>query len=173
MAKMRTMKCQLCEKEYPRTESKFTLCPECAIETTIREARILWSNLSIARTYELPATLTLRQWLATLDYFTWKCAYCQKQPHKIMEHFIPISMSDNYPRYYNAVVGGTTVKNCVPACYDCNGKKKNNCPDYIWEISSGVEQGMFPTLEMIERIAQYLQIDLNNLPMSRSTPASM
>src|SRR6266536_1205759 len=92
MQKMRTMKCQLCEKDYLRAGSRFTLCPECATETTIREARILWSNLSIARTYELPATLTLRQWLATLDYFAWKCAYCQKQSHKIMEHFIPISI---------------------------------------------------------------------------------
>jgi hypothetical protein len=33
---------------------------------------------------------------------------------------------------------------------------------------------MFPTLEMIGRIAQYLQIDLNNLPLSmrqREVPA--
>jgi hypothetical protein len=52
----------------------------------VREARILRGSLSLAQTYDLPAKLTLRQWIATL--------------------------------------------------------------------------------EMIERIAQYLQIDLNNLPLS-------
>src|SRR6266487_798598 len=162
---MRKMECQLCGKVYRRTGSKLTLCPDRATETMIREARILQVNLSLAQTYDLPATLTFQQWIATLDYFGWTCAYCQEQPYEVMEHFIPISMRDRY-HPYGAIIGGTTIKNCVPACYDCNARKRNNCPDYIWKVSNGVEQGIFPTLEMIERIAQYLQIDLHNLPLS-------
>jgi 5-methylcytosine-specific restriction endonuclease McrA len=163
--KMRKVTCQLCEKVYTRADSKINLCPDCATETMVREARILRASLSLAQTYDLPATLTLPQWITTLDYFDWTCAYCLKQPYELMEHFIPVSMRHSY-HPYATIIGGTTIKNCVPACYDCNGLKRNNRPDYIWKASNGVEQGMFPTLEMIERIAQYLQIDLNNLPLS-------
>lgn len=38
--------------------------------------------------------------------------------------------------------------------------------EYRRKVSDGVERGKFPPLEMIERISQYLQIDLNNLPRS-------
>ena len=162
---MRKMTCQLCGKEYRRAESKWNLCPVCGTETMVGESRKLQINLSLAQTYGLPATLTFQQWMATLDYFDWTCAYCQEQPYEVMEHFIPISMRDSY-HPYATIIGGTTVKNCLPACYDCNGLKRNNRPDYIWKVSDGVERGMFPTLEMIARIAQYLLIDLNNLPLS-------
>src|SRR6266487_542183 len=162
---MRKLECQLCGKVYSRADSKLALCPDCRTEPMIREARILRVNLSLAQTHDLPATLTLPHWIATLDYFDWTCAYCQEQPYKLMEHFIPVSMRDRY-HPYGAIIGGTTVKNCVPACYDCNPRKRDNCSDYIWEVSNGAERGMFPTLEMIERIAQYLKIALTNLPLS-------
>jgi hypothetical protein len=74
----------------------------------VREARILRGSLSLAQNYDLPATLTLRQWIATLDYFDWTCTYCQEQPYKIMEHFIPVSKRDSY-HPYAAIIGGTTV----------------------------------------------------------------
>lgn len=53
------------------------------------------------------ATLTLVEWLETLHHFHWLCAYCQSKPFKVMSHYMPLPQ------------GGTTVANCVPACYRC------------------------------------------------------
>jgi 5-methylcytosine-specific restriction endonuclease McrA len=51
--------------------------------------------------------LTLEQWLETLKYFDYKCAYCGVE-YEVIEHYWPI---------YKA---GTTVSNCIPACLRCN-----------------------------------------------------
>jgi hypothetical protein len=68
---------------------------------------------SRARVKGNPATLTLKQWVITMDYFNWNCAYCQRD-YTLMEHIIPISQG-----------GGTTADNCVPACHLCNVAKSN------------------------------------------------
>jgi hypothetical protein len=65
------MECQLCEEEHRRAESKFTLCPDCATGTMIREARKLRIDLSLAKANGLPATFTLQQRITVLDYFAW------------------------------------------------------------------------------------------------------
>lgn len=52
--------------------------------------------------------LTLEQWLETLEYFNYKCAYCGKQDYEFIEHYLPVG------------IAGTTVSNCVPACARCN-----------------------------------------------------
>ncbi len=49
--------------------------------------------------------LTLEQWLETLEYFNNKCAYCGG-PFEVLEHYL--------------AEAGTTVSNCVPACFSCN-----------------------------------------------------
>jgi 5-methylcytosine-specific restriction endonuclease McrA len=51
--------------------------------------------------------LTLEQWLETLEYFDYKCAYCGAE-YEVIEHYLSI---------YKA---GTTVSNCIPACLHCN-----------------------------------------------------
>jgi transcriptional regulator with XRE-family HTH domain len=45
----------------------------------------------------LQATLCLEQWLETLEYFGWKCAYCRGK-YAVIEHFVPLVHG-----------GGTTV----------------------------------------------------------------
>lgn len=55
--------------------------------------------------------LTLEQWRETLDYFDHKCAYCGVKEFEVIEHYLPVR------------VAGTTVGNCVPACYNCNALK--------------------------------------------------
>ncbi len=60
---------------------------------------------------ELPATLSLEEWLSTLNHFEWRCAYC-KGPYRLLEHFIPLVHG-----------GGTSASNCVPSCSGCNGIK--------------------------------------------------
>jgi hypothetical protein len=67
-----------------------------------------------ARTLRADATLTLLEWLVTLEDFGWLCAYCQCKPFKVMSHVIPLPTE------------GTTPENCVPACYSCRNRYRNN-----------------------------------------------
>jgi 5-methylcytosine-specific restriction endonuclease McrA len=89
------------------------------------------THLARARAAGLPATLTLDQWLKTLDDFDDQCAYCRRRPLEALDHFVPISAG-----------GGTTADNCVPACLQCNvGKREysysSRTPEFQ-EVSSRV-----------------------------------
>lgn len=75
------------------------------------EAIRIARHMSRAKLMGLEATLTLDQWLATLDVFDWSCAYCGGGFDGI-EHLIP--------DYYG---GGTTKENCLPTCRSCNQQK--------------------------------------------------
>ena len=112
--------CSLCGEFFVNRIRSGTndLCEKCNHGTNkIEAARVRRSN---QRTLgcNLPATLTLREWLGTLSYFGWSCAYCGGA-YKLLEHFIPVSLG-----------GGTAKSNCVPACYSCNIIKKNEHPFY-------------------------------------------
>jgi 5-methylcytosine-specific restriction endonuclease McrA len=87
----------------------------------------------------LPATLTLEQWLDTLNHFNRKCAYCQGS-YTVLEHFIPL----NYPV-------GTTKQNCVPSCNKCNGIKGPYHPEAL-PHKAAEKLG-----EAIQTIQQYLE----------------
>lgn len=67
-----------------------------------------------------PATLTITQWLTTLDFYDWRCAYC-RGPYEALEHQRPLIAAD----------GETTAKNCVPSCHSCNSWKGTRHPDEI------------------------------------------
>jgi 5-methylcytosine-specific restriction endonuclease McrA len=54
--------------------------------------------------------LTMEQWLETLEFFDYKCAYCGGD-YEVIEHYLSIRKA------------GTTVSNCVPACFSCNVMK--------------------------------------------------
>lgn len=79
----------------------------------IREIDRVEGQCKHARTLGAGATLTLMDWLITLEDFDWQCAYCQAQPFQIMSHVIPLPL------------GGTTPDNCVPACHKCNIYRRN------------------------------------------------
>jgi hypothetical protein len=55
--------------------------------------------------------LTVEQWLETLNYFNYKCGYCDEREYEFIEHYLPVH------------VAGTTASNCVPACASCNALK--------------------------------------------------
>jgi len=78
----------------------------------IREIDRVESQLRRARTMHAEATLTLMDWLNTLEYFHWQCAYCESRSFQVMSHVIQLPM------------GGTTPDNCVPGCYGCRASKK-------------------------------------------------
>lgn len=73
------------------------------------------------------ATLTITQWLKTLDHYDWRCAYCG-DPYEELEHEIPIALG-----------GGTTAINCIPSCRSCNRTKSMKHPDEIRETSLSPE----------------------------------
>jgi len=64
-----------------------------------------------ARALDVSATLTLEEWLAIVDFYGGKCAYCD-QPFAELDHVVPLDKG-----------GGTTKENVVPACKPCNRRK--------------------------------------------------
>lgn len=79
-----------------------------------RERRRVNDALHRAQKKELPATLTLDEWLHTLEFFKGRCAYCQMAfSYEQLEHVIPLA----------SLRAGTTVQNCVPVCRKCNAQK--------------------------------------------------
>ena len=37
--------------------------------------------------------LTLGQWLETLEYFNYKCAYCGTRDYEFIEHYLPVRVA--------------------------------------------------------------------------------
>ncbi len=125
---------------YPMTEYypdySYRFCPECctflqaeqervSIET--REDRVLRRQLDRAMRHGCKATLTLAEWIETLNHYDRHCAYCLTGPYEAMEHHTPIIQG-----------GGTTVGNCVPACKSCNARKSDHHPDEIYKRAHAV-----------------------------------
>ena len=101
-----------------------------------RESTKVQYHVNMARRVGLPATLTLPEWMETLSYFGWKCAYCHKAPYTVLEHVQPMIAG-----------GGTTAFNCVPACARCNLLKHDTPPELLP-----------PEFDVaLERIQQYLK----------------
>jgi len=109
-------------------------------EMLTRENKRVEQHVKRAIKAKLHATLTLEQWLETLEYFQWKCAYCQEEEYTLLEHFIPINHE-----------GGTTQSNCVPACHGCNAVKKGWHPHRIPNSQNAAR-----VRQSIERVQQYL-----------------
>lgn len=126
--------CMRCNARYLPYSSR-RLCDSCYVPKYIKEANRVSNHNQRVRDLELASGLTLSQWLATLDYFEWRCAYCKGNFTEI-EHFLPISLN-----------GGTTANNCLPSCQRCNNRKNDRHPDKLDSI--------FPA-ENLARIRQYL-----------------
>src|SRR5436305_6906114 len=86
-------------RQLARTEENYLLF--------IQELERVESECFRAHSLRAEATLTLVEWLKTLHYFHWYCAYCQIKPFQIMSHYVPLPQA------------GTTATNCIPACYHC------------------------------------------------------
>lgn len=108
----------------------------------LRETNRVKSHITRATKAGLPATLTLEEWLGTLEYFEWKCAYCGGS-YDLLEHYIPLS-------HY----AGTTRDNCVPACHGCNGVKQAWHPDRIPYTSKWTSRKL---QSGIARVREYLE----------------
>lgn len=135
-----TRACCLCGKVYilgrSGTSGIADLCNDCATPKHKRESQRVCSHNSRARALGLPATLTFKEWVDTLDYFNWECAYCPNGEFTDLEHFVPLGEGS-----------GTAANNCIPACGSCNAKKNNRHPDQLDSIFLA---------ENLARIRQYL-----------------
>lgn len=107
--------CIICTTNYRNLLGD--VCGDCKQKYAQEEQRVKAQNY-IARSHGLPATLTLGEWINTLNSYQYMCAYCQDKPYKVLEHFIPIAEG-----------GGTTKENCLPSCHACNIKKGSKHPD--------------------------------------------
>jgi hypothetical protein len=95
----------------------------------IRELDRIESQCFRARGRHAEVSLTLVEWLEALDYFHWRCAYCQEKPFQVMSHYLPLPE------------GGLTVMNCLPACYHCrHSRRKMNgrIQSYFAGVGNGV-----------------------------------
>jgi HNH endonuclease len=100
---------ELYERNRDETEAKIK-----------RESKKVQYHLNMAKRVGLPATLTLPEWVETLNHFVWRCACCTRNPYEILEHIQPIIAG-----------GGTTLDNCVPACPSCNTLKRDTDPEFL------------------------------------------
>lgn len=132
--------CAVCGVMFvlPANGAASMICSSCRTPVTIKEERRVTQNLLRAAEMNLSTTLTLTEWLMTVNHFNSLCAYCQSRPLEEMDHFIPLQAG-----------GGTTFKNCVPACETCNGRKNRMSPEGLSLTR------LFPNGE-IERVRLYL-----------------
>lgn len=113
--------CCLCQSSFfaPMRTNQIALCSSCRTEKRLREYRRVVEHNERAQAARLPATLSLQEWLASLEHFSWTCAYCGGE-FETIEHYLSISRG-----------GSTSAKNCLPACHTCNFKKGNRPPETL------------------------------------------
>lgn len=102
-----------------------TVLQECKKEHRIieyypREMRRVQYHNKRAQELGLEGTLTITEWMKTLEHHKWQCAYRCGNPYEELEHHIPLRHG-----------GGTTAENCVPSCQSCNRTKGALHPDEI------------------------------------------
>lgn len=131
-----TYRCDVCQHEFLARQrpAPFNVCSECDTPGVAFALSSLWAQLQRARRLDLPATLTPREWLDTLEYFGWRCAYCLRSDFACLDHYVPVVQG-----------GGTTQANCVPACMSCNSAKGGRAP-----------QGYLIKASAFTRVAEFL-----------------
>lgn len=117
-------------KDYPG------LCKACWREDWAKEARRLYLQIERTKNLDLLAQLSLKNWLTTLEHFSWSCAYCRGE-FEAMDHYVPLSRG-----------GPTTWNNVLPSCQRCNRKKAGALP------CDERMRGRFPA-DTFERIEAY------------------
>lgn len=108
-------RCAGCGKRH--NLATFPICAECQALQYPREAKRIADQNMRAWEHGLEATLTMPEWLTTLNHWKWSCYYCGK-PFEALDHHIPIARG-----------GGTTANNCFPICKSCNSIKGASRPD--------------------------------------------
>lgn len=148
------MNCLLCQSPLANGRGKYSrLCRECWTPARAKELSRVDAHCERAKRHGLPATLTLAEWLETIEDFQGKCAYCLKVPFTVLDHFIPLGCGIS-PLI--TIRKGTSKDNCVPACKACNIEKWAASPEYL--LKWHPERLDPPTKRRIRRIQKYLKL---------------
>lgn len=134
--------CKFCKNKFIANNSQNT-CRACWWKDSRHLSAQVKRQLARAREKQLTATLTLREWRSTVEYFKGKCAYCLTAPMEVLDHFIPIKLG-----------GGTTADNCIPSCSGCSLDKSAYNPKDYGELSYMSNPNI--GIKTIERIHSYL-----------------
>lgn len=113
--------CDWCGKRHNLTN--FPICADCQAQQYPREAKRVESQNARALEAGLEATLTVPEWLTTLNDWNWSCCWCG-QPFEALDHLTPIARG-----------GGTTAENCFPICRRCNSMKGAFLPGELLQPS--------------------------------------
>jgi len=74
---------------------------------------------------------TAAEWQARLEEFDYRCAYCGRKGGRLTrDHVVPLSRG-----------GSDSIKNIVPACRKCNGRKRDLTLDE-WMSNDGSKPGL-------------------------------
>lgn len=101
--------CVICGSTF-EARTGYGLCPTCINHTTLREFDRWHSAIQQAKKKNVPADLTLLQWLSVISDSHGMCIFCQLMPHYYIEPMNPYA--------------GLTWSNIVPACRSCSYIKR-------------------------------------------------
>jgi hypothetical protein len=79
-------------------------CFSCVSDVVVRDRER-------RKRFKFPSGVTKEQWIATLDHFNHRCAYCGKFWY-VVEHAIPVRRG-----------GKNKWNNLLPSCFKCNSQK--------------------------------------------------
>lgn len=87
-------------------------------EQARRERHQVWEANQRSAAADRPADLTLAEWRATLTHFGYRCVWCGLTPSNQLRRDV---------LHLDHLIhdGGTTRRNCVPACLRCSNKTGN------------------------------------------------
>lgn len=93
------------------------------IQTEVVLKVYLDDNIKSHKYRQIVRVHTNNEWELKKEQYNYKCAYCNKSTNKLTkDHIIPVSL------------GGTDkIDNIVPACWDCNYKKRARKIEYFKE----------------------------------------
>lgn len=143
-----TTTCHICGIIIQRTSISHIYCQTCAPKQSYKSRRSAvktwlaknpgkvaeYCRRRRSRRRSVAYDITDEHWRRCLEFFDYRCAYCEKQTKLERDHFIPISKG-----------GSTTKNNIVPACKSCNSSKWSRDPD-LW-----------CTEDQIRRITQFFR----------------
>jgi len=100
--------CCICGLIFAARHS-YGLCPGCCSKDHLREYDRVVSAIAAAERRNIPATLTLLEWLSALSDFKGLCAFCNDRTYLRIEMVAPDD--------------GLTYANVVPCCQSCHVRR--------------------------------------------------
>jgi len=154
--------CNGCKKLITEEQyNKEYMCEDCA-----REKRHIWNQTPqakirlgksrhkrISQKKQTVNDLTKEEWVDTLIYFNYKCAYCGMSEEEHREKFNEFLHQDHIIPLSNS--GGYTKNNIIPACRSCNtSKNAKTLEEFI--IYKGIHK------EIYDNIINFININTND-----------